>query len=39
MTWDLPDYSTWTVAPMIKRELDNVRYGRGEDVFGWNIPV
>lgn len=39
MTWDLPDFSTWTVAPMIKRELDNVRYGRGEDVFGWNIPV
>ena len=36
---DLPSFEEWTIAPMVKRELDNVRYGRGEDPFGWNIPV
>ena len=36
---DLPAYEDWTIAPMVKQELDNVRYGRGEDPFGWNIPV
>lgn len=36
---DLPAYEDWTIAPLVKQELDNVRYGRGEDPFGWNIPV
>ena len=36
---DLPAYEDWTIAPLVKQELDNIRYGRGEDPFGWNIPV
>ena len=37
--WDLPEMSTWTIAPKVKSLLDDVRYGSGEDPFGWNIPV
>ena len=37
--WDLPGYEHWTVAPKVKAMLDGVRYGTGEDPFGWNIPV
>ncbi len=37
--WDLPAYTDWTVAPKVKSMLDGVRYGTGEDPFGWNIPV
>jgi branched-chain amino acid aminotransferase len=37
--WDLPAYTDWTVAPKVKSMLDDVRYGTGEDPFGWNIPV
>jgi branched-chain amino acid aminotransferase len=37
--YDLPDVSTWLVAPQIKSALDSVRLGTGEDKHGWNIPV
>jgi branched-chain amino acid aminotransferase len=37
--YDLPDISTWVVAPQIKSALDSVRLGTGEDKHGWNIPV
>lgn len=36
---ELPDYSTWKVAPRISTELDALRRGRIEDRFGWNIPL
>ena len=37
--WDLPNQSEWNVAPRVKSMLDEVRSGRGEDPFGWNIPA
>ncbi len=37
--WDLPEFSSWKMAPWVKKSLDGVRYGQGEDPFGWNIPV
>ena len=37
--WDLQDFKNWIVAPKVKAMLDGVRYGTGEDPFGWNIPV
>ena len=37
--WDLPSQDTWSVAPRLKRRLDEVRTGAGEDPFAWNIPV
>ena len=37
--WDLPEMSSWEVAPKVKALLDGVRYGTAEDTFGWNIPV
>jgi branched-chain amino acid aminotransferase len=37
--WDLPNIKDWKVAPKVKASLDGVRYGTGEDPFGWNIPI
>ncbi|MEY3009983.1 MAG: hypothetical protein RLZZ314_625 [Bacteroidota bacterium] len=37
--WDLPDLATWKIGPQVKSLLNAVRYGTGEDPFGWNIPV
>lgn len=37
--YDLPDLSTWIVSSLIKKALDEIRLGNGEDVHGWNIPV
>ena len=37
--WDLPNQETWVVGPQVKKWLDGVRYGTGEDPFGWNIPL
>ena len=36
---ELPDIQTWVVAHKVKELLKDVRYGTGEDPFGWNIPV
>ena len=36
---ELPDFTEWKVAPLVKSMLHDVRYGSGEDPFGWNIPV
>ena len=37
--WDLPPVESWSIAPKVKELLDGVRYGSGEDHFGWNIPI
>ena len=37
--WDLPSFDAWSVAPLVKSTLDGVRYGTGEDPFGWNLPL
>jgi hypothetical protein len=37
--WDLPNQENWVVGPQVKKWLDGVRYGTGEDPFGWNIPL
>lgn len=36
---EMPNHEHWRIAPMVKEMLDGVRYGTGEDDFGWNIPV
>ena len=37
--WDLPSFDAWSIAPLVKSTLDGVRYGTGEDPFGWNLPL
>jgi branched-chain amino acid aminotransferase len=37
--FDLPDTTTWTVAPKLKNALESIRRGSAEDTYGWNIPV
>mgnify|MGYP003307061092 CR=1 FL=1 len=37
--FDLPAFDTWTVAPSIKKTLEDLRRGHSEDPYGWNIPV
>lgn len=36
---DLPAISDWKVAPMIKAQLDDIRYGRVADNHGWRYKV
>jgi branched-chain amino acid aminotransferase len=36
---DLPAVSSWTIAPMIKAQLDDIRYGRVADNHGWRFKV
>lgn len=38
-TLHLPEQSTWTISPMIKKQLDDIRYGRVEDAHGWRFKV
>lgn len=38
-TLHLPDISTWQYAPKIKKQLDDIRYGRVADTYGWNLKV
>jgi len=38
-TMELPDVSTWKIAPEIKTLLDDIRYGRKEDDKGWIFKV
>ena len=39
--WDynLPNTNNWTVAPKLSKALEDLRRGRSEDPYGWNIPV
>ena len=32
---ELPDVETWKLAPWLRNELNDIRYGRKEDVHGW----
>jgi len=36
---DLPAVSEWTIAPKIKAQLDDIRYGRVDDKFGWRFKI
>lgn len=36
---ELAPVDTWTVAPKIKKQLDDIRYGRENDKFGWRFTV
>lgn len=38
-TLSLPDPATWSVAPKIKAQLDDIRYGRVPDTHGWRFKV
>ncbi|MFT4062324.1 MAG: branched-chain amino acid aminotransferase [Edaphocola sp.] len=38
-TLALPGVDTWAIAPKIKKELDDIRYGRIEDKHGWLFRV
>lgn len=31
----LPEVDTWTIAPWLRNELNDIRYGRKEDLNGW----
>lgn len=35
----LPELDTWKVAPLIKQQLDDIRYGRVEDKHNWIFKV
>lgn len=38
-TLHLPELSNWAIAPKIKKQLDDIRYGRAEDKHGWLFKV
>ncbi len=38
-TLHLPEVSTWKIAPMIKEQLDDIRYGRVDDKYGWRFKI
>lgn len=38
-TLSLPEVSNWQVAPLIKKQLDDIRYGRVADKFGWRYSI
>jgi len=38
-TLHLPEIDTWKIAPLIKKQLDDIRYGRVEDKHGWIFKV
>lgn len=37
--FELPDVSTWDISPKIKKQLDDIRYGRIPDKYGWLVKV
>ena len=39
MDFDLPSTANWSIAPQLRRTLENIRRGHSEDPYGWNIPV
>ncbi len=38
-TLHLPDVNTWQIAPKIKKQLDEIRYGHVADNHGWRFKV
>lgn len=36
---DLPEVSDWTIAPKIKAQLDDIRYGRVADKYDWRFKI
>src|SRR5690606_26296323 len=38
-TLHLPAIDNWKIAPMIKKQLDDIRYGRVEDKHNWIFKV
>ncbi len=36
---DLPEVSNWTIAPKIKKQLDDIRYGRVADTHEWRFKI
>jgi len=38
-TYSLPNISEWTISTQIKKQLDDIRYGRIEDKYGWLLKV
>lgn len=36
---ELPDLSTWHIANSLKKEMNDIRYGRIPDTRGWLMPV
>ncbi len=38
-TLNLPPVDSWSIAPMIKKQLDDIRYGRTADNHGWIYKV
>lgn len=38
-TYDLPAIESWSIAPKIKQQLDDIRYGRIPDNHGWLLKV
>lgn len=38
-TLHLPDVSSWQIAPKIKKQLDDIRYGRVEDKYNWLVRI
>lgn len=36
---ELAPVESWTIAPKIKKQLDDIRYGRAEDKFNWRYTV
>ena len=37
--FDLPSVDSWSVAPQLRKTLENLRRGVSEDPYGWNVPV
>ena len=37
--FDLPSVDRWSVAPQLRKTLEDIRRGVSEDPYGWNIPV
>ena len=37
--YDLPNPENWSIAPKLSLALEDLRRGRSNDPYGWNIPV
>lgn len=35
----LPEINTWSISPKIKKQLDDIRYGRTPDTHGWIFRI
>lgn len=36
---ELPAIDTWTIAPWLLKEMNNIRYGKKEDIYAWNYKL